>query len=224
MTVNDVDLVVQPSAAQVGFVTQPSTAVKRLTLQHFNTRDPLVQTMIPHNSDARQSVGDEWPPPLIFDVAYGCAALKTWGVTAFIVLARSHTRDIYYDNGGNSDDEGGRGGGGGGRGGRGRRGGRGSRGGHGSHGRGGHRGRGRGDRKPDNGRSQQDYDRDARAANRQTKFGRQANDIARSQSPDFADMIFGLWMHNARKSQQKAHAMKAERTQENVQMWLESVE
>ena len=222
MTVNDVDLVMQPSAPQVGFVTQPSIADKRLTFQHFNTtRDLAVQMIAPHNSDARQSVGDEWPPPLIFDVAYGCAALKTWGVAAFIVLARNHTRDIYYDNGSNSDDQGG-GGGGDGRGGG--HGGHGSRGGRGSRGRGGHRGRGRGDRKPDNGCSQQDHDRDAWAANRRTKFGRQASDITRSQSPDFADMIFGLWMHNARKSQQKAHAMKAERTQENVQTWLESVE
>ena len=167
MTVDDVDLVIQPSAAQVSFVTQPSTAVKRLMLQHFNTCDPLVQMMIPHNSDARQSVGDEWPLPLIFDVSYGCAALKTWGVAAFIVLAQNHTRDMYYGNVGDSDD-------------------------HGSGGGGSH--------------------------------GQQASHIAHSQSPDFADMIFGLWMHNVRKSQQKAHAIKVERTQENVHTWLESVE
>jgi hypothetical protein len=31
--------------------------------------------------------GAEWPPPLIFDVAYGCAALKTWRVAAFVDFA-----------------------------------------------------------------------------------------------------------------------------------------
>lgn len=202
MTVNDVDLVMQHSAPQVGFVTQPSIADKRLTFQHFNTHDLVVQMIAPHNSDARRSVGDEWPPPLIFDVAYGCAALKTWGVAAFIVLARNHTQDIYYNNRHNDDDHG-----------------RGI-----SRGRGGHGGHGRGDGKPDNGHSQQKRDRDARAANRQAKFGRQASDITRSQSPDFAEIILGLWMQNARKSQDIARAMKADRTWEKVQTWLESVE
>ncbi|KAF8235720.1 hypothetical protein L208DRAFT_1422326 [Tricholoma matsutake] len=166
MTVNDMDLVMQPSAAQVGFIMQPSIADKRLTFQHFNTHDII------------------WPPPLIFDVAYGCAALKTWGVAAFTVLARNHTEDIYYDNGCNDDNHGG----------------------------------------GDNVCSQQKRDRDARAANRQTKFGWQASDITGSQSPDFADMILGLWMQNARKGLHKAHAMKADRTREKVQTWLESAE
>jgi hypothetical protein len=176
MTVNDVDLIMQPSAARVGFATQPSIADKRLTFQHFNTHDLIVQTVAPHNSDARRSVGDGWPPPLIFDVAYGCAALKTWGVAAFTVFARNHTNDIYYDNGGNGDD-------------------------HGGGGRGGRSVRGRG-----------------------TKLGRQASDIAHSQSPDFADMILGLWMHDVRKNQHKVHAMKADRTREKVQTWLVSAE
>jgi hypothetical protein len=82
MDVTDVDLVMQPNADRLGFVTHPSEADSRITFQHFNTQDP-VMFMAPHNSDARQSDSNEWPPPLIFDVAYGCAALKTWGLPAF---------------------------------------------------------------------------------------------------------------------------------------------
>ena len=85
------------------------------------------------------------------------------------------------------------------------------------------RGGGRGVRDDNDGRSQQERDRDARAA-RRTKFGRQASDIPRSQSPNFADMILGLWMQNARKTQHKARAMKTDRTREKVQSWLKSAE
>ena len=99
MTPNDVDLVIQPSAADVGFITQPSVAGSRLTFQHFANSDPLTALVAPHNSDARQSNSDDWPPPLIFDVAYGCAALNTWGAPIFMDFARTRTRHVYYDNG-----------------------------------------------------------------------------------------------------------------------------
>ena len=96
MTVNDVDLVMQPTAQQVGFITQPSGSRKRTTFQHFNNND-LVDVVAPHNSDARSSSA-EWPPPLIFDAAYGCAAFRTWGIPVFIDFARTQTRIIYYNN------------------------------------------------------------------------------------------------------------------------------
>lgn len=54
MTVNDVDLVMQPTAQQVGFITQPSGSRKRTTFQHFNNND-LVDVVAPHNSDAGQA-------------------------------------------------------------------------------------------------------------------------------------------------------------------------
>lgn len=77
MTVDDVDLVTQPSAHLLEFSIQPSVADSRLTLQHFNTLGPLTTFMVPHNSDVRQLYRNDWsPPPLIFDVAYGCAALQ----------------------------------------------------------------------------------------------------------------------------------------------------
>ena len=114
MTVNDVDLVV-PAVAP-GFITDPSVAPRRLTLQNFLI-SPILVT--PHNSDARISDSDLWPPPLLFDVAYGCAALNTWGVRPFVDFAREHTWSIYYDDKhGNddrddeNDDENGNGGGG----------------------------------------------------------------------------------------------------------------
>ena len=107
MTVNDVDLVMQPNANNLGFIILPSLANYRLTFQHFNTNDPIVILVAPHNSDARPSVSNEWPPDLIFDIAYGCAALKAWGAGDFVQFMQEHTRNIYYD----FDNDGGGGGG-----------------------------------------------------------------------------------------------------------------
>jgi hypothetical protein len=195
MTVNDVDLVIQPNAANLGFIMQPSVAHSRLTFQHFSNRDPIIALVAPHNSDARRSDSGDWPPPLIFDVAYGCAALNTWGVPAFMDFARTRTRDIYYNDGDNNGDENGDSGGGG------------------------PSGDGQGGR-----RSQQKIDRDARDAKRAKYRGQQGNSTAESEAPDIADMVMSLWMHNARKVQRQVHAMKAHRAREKVGMWLASAE
>ncbi|KIL55822.1 hypothetical protein M378DRAFT_90221, partial [Amanita muscaria Koide BX008] len=185
MSVNDVALVMQPiepNAKHLGF------AVSRLTLQHFNAPDAVTTYVAPHNSDARQLVDhDDWPPPLLFDIAYGCAALNTWGVPQFVNLARQRTRDIYYHN-----DS--------------------------------------GDGEPDVDVSgvdqkcyQQRLDSDARAARREQKKKQASNTkAADSQTPDFADIILGLWMHNARQGQRQARVMKAEKTREKVRTWLDS--
>ncbi|KAF8737659.1 hypothetical protein AX14_012536 [Amanita brunnescens Koide BX004] len=183
MSVNDVALVMQPSAEYLGF--NPSLAVSRLTFQHFNAPDVVTAIVAPHNSDARQRVDhDDWPPPFLFDVAYGCAALNTWGVPQFVNLARQRTRHIYYDDD-NDDGE------------------------------------------PhvdvsgvDQKRRQQQLDRQAQFARREGK--KQETQAADSQIPDVADIILGLWMHNARKRQRQARAMKAEKTQEKVRTWLDS--
>ena len=97
MTVNDVALVTQPTADHVGFVIEPSLASSRLTLQHFSDRDVIATLVAPHNSDARQSDSNEWPPLFLFDVTYGSAALKMWGVPLFVNLARGHIRDIIHN-------------------------------------------------------------------------------------------------------------------------------
>ena len=201
MTVNDVDLVTQPNGDCLGFVLQPSLATSRLTIQHFNNNDSVTAVVAPHNSDARLLDSNEWPPPLLFDVAYGNAALKTWDVPLFVNLARDRTRDIYYPNDDN-DYENGDGGDG-------------------------------GDGEPHDDvsgvgqskkRSKKMLDRDVRAARREEKrrVGRQESNTADSQTPDYADMILALWVLNTRKGRRQAGAMKAEKTREKVQTWLDS--
>lgn len=60
------------------------------------------------NSDSSHGVeggggAGEWPPAMIFDAAYGCAALHAWGVPAFIEFVRKRVGDSYYDD--DDDDE-----------------------------------------------------------------------------------------------------------------------
>ena len=47
---------------------------------------------------------------------------------------------------------------------------------------------------------------------------------ADSHDPDFASVILALWMQNAKKGRRQAQAMKADRTREKVQTWLDSAE
>jgi len=103
MSVNDVDLDTQQTASSVGFSVHPSTAQRRLTIQHFSVQDFLIPFVTPQNCDGRPSDQNDWPPPFIFDVAYGYAALKTWGVSEFIDFARERTKNIYNDKGGGSN-------------------------------------------------------------------------------------------------------------------------
>jgi hypothetical protein len=225
MSVHDVALTVQPSAGHLAF-SHPSPEGSRLTFQHFKVPDSDIGTiaLAPHNSDARQHVGhQDWPPPLLFDISYGCAALNAWGVRQFVNLARLDTMLICNDddndndndddnddddndnnndddndnNDDDNDEENGDGGSDG------------------------------GDREPyvdvsgvDQEHHQQRHDRDV-WADRQEKRKQEAQAVD-SQTPDFADIILGLWMHNARKGQHQACAMKAEKTQEKVRTWLDS--
>ncbi|KAF8340798.1 hypothetical protein F5887DRAFT_1136407 [Amanita rubescens] len=180
MSVNDVALVMQPSAGHLGF--DPSLADRRLTIQHFNAPDIGTRILAPHNSDARQHVDhDDWPPPLLFDVAYGCAALNSWGVPQFVNLARQRTRHIYYDDDANDDDENDGGGDG----------------------------------------SDGEPHVDVSGVDQEQRKKQEAH-AADSQTPDIADIILGLWMHNAREGQRQARTMKAEKTQEKVRTWLDS--
>ena len=111
MSVDDVEVVMQPNALHLGF--NPTLATSRLTLQHFNALDVATALVAPHNSDARQRVDhDDWPPPLLFDISYGCAALCTWGVPQFVQFTRQHTKHIDYDEDSDDDYEMGDGGGG----------------------------------------------------------------------------------------------------------------
>ena len=101
MVVTDVDRVAQPD------VNLQPLGTKRVTFQHFDTNDRVLARSAPHNCDATIADSDEWPPDLIFDVAYGCAALAKWGTRSFIQFAQGATEKIYDGddtNGGNGDD------------------------------------------------------------------------------------------------------------------------
>ncbi len=84
--------VAQPSA---GVLDPLPTIEKRVTFQHFNTRDRNLAMLAPHNCDARIANSD---------VAYGCAALAKWGTRPFVKFAQDNTYNIYYDDGVNGDD------------------------------------------------------------------------------------------------------------------------
>lgn len=86
------------------FSVDPSVANSRLTFHNFNCSDFVVQRLIPHNPVAVQSNND-WPPRLLFDVAYGCAALKTWGVRGFMKFAEETTKEFYYHDVDNDNDD-----------------------------------------------------------------------------------------------------------------------
>jgi hypothetical protein len=71
----------------------------RLTLQHFDEVGHSLNLTAPHNSDARRPDDtSEWPPDLIFDFFYGCAAVKAWGRNLFIMRVRKSVTDRYHDN------------------------------------------------------------------------------------------------------------------------------
>jgi hypothetical protein len=78
-----------------------NSPTSRLTLQHFVVDDllgPVLPTIAPRNSDARQPEDTtEWPPAVIVDLFYACAALKAWAPTTFSKYVREQTRDAYYD-------------------------------------------------------------------------------------------------------------------------------
>jgi hypothetical protein len=101
MTVDEVPLVDQPNAQQVHALSTPPEQ-KRLTFQHFDTHDLVVRTLAPHNCDARLPDDDDWPPDVIFDAAYGIAALKMWGTKTFLEFIRNSTRDMYHNDEGAS--------------------------------------------------------------------------------------------------------------------------
>jgi hypothetical protein len=105
MDITDVDRIIQPLQSES--FTQPSFTGKRLTFQNFSNDNSVVNLIAPHNSDVRIADSDKWPPPLIFDIAYGCAALNTWGVPAFNDFARTQTRDIYYNDREDENNDGG---------------------------------------------------------------------------------------------------------------------
>ena len=104
MSVYEVGRILQPSANLVHALSADPEE-KRLTFQHFDTHNLVVMTMAPHNCDARLSNGADWPLDVIFDAAYGIAALKAWGTPTFREFLWNYTRAMYHDNEDTGGDE-----------------------------------------------------------------------------------------------------------------------
>jgi hypothetical protein len=71
--------------------------------------DPFFLSAIHNNSDARQPDDDSaWPPALIFDFFYGCAALNAWGEKPFKTFVKKLNSGNYYHEAksGESNDDG----------------------------------------------------------------------------------------------------------------------
>jgi hypothetical protein len=185
MAVDDVDHVLQPNSNAV-HASSVDPLERRLTFQHFSTDNIVVRAAAPHNCDARLSDVADWPPDLIFDAAYGIAALKAWGTQTFKTFIRNATRAIYYGDEDNGGDENGGG--------------------------------------DDTNHANVDQEQPAVPSGRAERAAKRAktrNGASNTKkSPDFHDMLLGIWMLNG--DQRKAHAVKAEKTKEKVQTWLDS--
>lgn len=58
-----------------------------------------------HNQDARQPANmDKFPPPIIADVCYGCAAVLQWVSPGLFHAISSPAKSLYYDTAGSEDE------------------------------------------------------------------------------------------------------------------------
>ena len=81
----------------------------RFILQHFVEQlDDVAQIFYPHNQNARQTADiDNFPPPVLLEMWYGCAAVLRWGVQPTVDAIWSLAGAHYYDNlpGDDGDDD-----------------------------------------------------------------------------------------------------------------------
>jgi hypothetical protein len=194
MNVNDVPLVMQNDliVGLLQFAVHPSVANSRLAFHNFSCSDPVLHFLVPHNSAAVHSNNDG-PPPFLFDVAYGCAALKAWGVKNFVQFSREKTQEFYYrdsdheDDGEDDDGDGNEG----------------------------YSVRGAGKR------AMASRNKTVRAkkadGHSQTETLEKVGD---GEEVDMFDVVAGLWAYSARKDMRRARMMKKEQTRESIQNWL----
>jgi len=80
----------------------------RFILQHFIEQPNVAATSsFRHNQNARQPIDmNNFPPPVLIDMWYGCAALKQWGDTSIINTIWSSMESRYYDGLGRGYDSG----------------------------------------------------------------------------------------------------------------------
>ena len=73
-------------------------------MQHFSDSDAVIDAYVrqslPNNSDVHSpgyGAVDAWPPALIFDFTYGCAAIKAWSPKSFKTFIARLNHDDYYE-------------------------------------------------------------------------------------------------------------------------------
>lgn len=96
---------VHPSGRVRGSQNNPAG---RFIFQFFKPpSDDTLFTLVPHNQDARLPINmDKFPPPVIVDMFYGCAAVLKWRTDHVSNAIKS--RSLYYDDtdsGGNSSGQ-----------------------------------------------------------------------------------------------------------------------
>jgi len=85
----------------------PSTSPGRFILQHFTQQDSYTIHNSPHNQDARLPADmSGFPPPIIVDMFYGCAALLQWGIPMACDAIELSVGSLYYDGDGNGNGAG----------------------------------------------------------------------------------------------------------------------
>ena len=88
----------------------PSASPGRLILQHFTPLHQNIVSQAPHNWNARLPADmSQFPPPIILDLFYGCAAVLRWGIAKATSVIQSSMGSLYYDRmgSGESDSSGG---------------------------------------------------------------------------------------------------------------------
>jgi hypothetical protein len=78
-----------------------TNAQGRFILHHFREQldNDFATIFYPHNQNARQPAGAKiFPPDVLVDMWYGCAALLQWGMNETIDKIRHSVESEYYDN------------------------------------------------------------------------------------------------------------------------------
>ena len=84
----------------------PSASPGRFTLQHFRQLDDYTTFNSPNNQDARLPADmSQFPPPIIVDMHYGCAAILQWGTAETSAAIWTSVESVYYDKDGGRSSE-----------------------------------------------------------------------------------------------------------------------
>lgn len=82
----------------------PSASPGRFILQHFTPQHEYVVHQSPHNQDARLPADmSQFPPPIIVDMFYGCAAVSRWGIPQASAAIQLSVGSLYYDETGSGE-------------------------------------------------------------------------------------------------------------------------